>query len=184
MIENFFVWRCSKQLGFCRSYCAPLLNPTYPVEKEKKKKKPFVPWVSFFFLSLLCLLKTHEEVWWSLKSRSLFISSCQPSRKKPCVSKTLLPKSRSESATKQGQTLQIKDASIQTHTHRQHHRRARAIVPAPQKFKSACCYSIWFFFLSLLFWWRKRSRRWKAYLMFIAVLGWRAFRVLRQYYTS
>lgn len=103
----------------------------------------------FFSLSLLCLLKTHEEVWWSLKSRSLFISSCQPSRKKPCVSKTLLPKSRSESATKQGQTLQIKEASIQTHTHRQHHRTARAIVPAPQKFKSACCYSICFFFFSL-----------------------------------
>lgn len=37
-----------------------------------------------------------------------------------------------------------------------------------------------FSFLSL-FWWRKRSQRWKAYLMFIVVLSWTAFRVQRQY---
>lgn len=82
---------------------------------------------------------------------SFLIHKClSAQQEKPCVSKTLLAESCSESATKQGQTLQIKEASIQTHTHREHHRIARAIVPAPQKFKSTCCYSISVFFFSFL----------------------------------
>lgn len=141
MIENFFVWRCWKKLGFCRCYCAPLLNPIYSV----KKKNPFVPWVSFFLLVVFA-----KDTWGGVVAleESFLIHKClSAQQEKPCVSNTLLPKSCSESATKQGQTLQIKEASIQTHTHRQHHRIARAIVPAPQKFKSTCCYSIWFFSL-------------------------------------
>lgn len=81
---------------------------------------------------------------------SFLIHKClSAQQEKPCMSKTLLPESCSES-TKQGQALQIKEASIKTHTHRQHHRIARAIVPAPQKFKSMCCYSICFFFSFLM----------------------------------
>lgn len=103
----------------------------------------------FFFL----LVVFAKDTWGGVVEleESFLIHKClSAQQEKPCVSKTLLPKGCSESATKQGQTLQIKEASIQTHTHRQHHRIARAIVPAPQKFKSACCYSIWFFFSPFL----------------------------------
>lgn len=71
-----------KLLIFCGAYCikAPKIQ-----WKETYGENFFVPWVSFFF-SLLCLLKTHEEVWQSLRSRSLFKSACQPGRRKTlCV---------------------------------------------------------------------------------------------------
>lgn len=45
-------------------------------QRSKSYRKKFIlPWVSFFIFA--ALLNTHEKVWQSLRSRSLFKSACQ-----------------------------------------------------------------------------------------------------------
>lgn len=138
MIDNFF---CLEVIEAAWILQILLYSPSKSyIFTEKKKKTPFVPWVSFFLLVVFAIDARGGVV--GLEESFLIHKCLSAQQEKPCVSKTLLLQSCSEPATKQGQTLQIKEASILTHTHRQHHRIVRAIVPALQKFKSTCCYSI------------------------------------------
>lgn len=113
----------------------------------------FVPWVSFFLsFSLLCLLKTREEVWQSLRSRSLFKSACQRSRQKPCVSETLsITRDGLESHQTRTSTFKLTKLLLKhTRTHTQCSHVGWVIVFfALQKFKSARFYSVKESFFSL-----------------------------------
>lgn len=142
-----------------------------------EKNKPFCPMGVFFPLVVFA-----KDTWGGVVElgESLLIHKrLSAQQEKPCVSKTIVCYQNAAVSRPPNKDGPFK---LNKFLSRQPRRIAQAIIPAPQKFKSPCFYSIsvLFFFL-LFFWWRKKSRRWKAYLMFIAVLRWRAFRVPRQY---
>lgn len=71
--------------------------------------------------------------------------------------------------------------SAHIHTHIQTRKHGRVIIFALKKFRRAHFHCFFSSLFSFFFWWRYKSERWKAYLMFMVVLGWTAFTVQRQY---
>lgn len=124
MIQNSFVQGWLKELSkekkkrFCRAYCTSYWRTKNLIERSIRGKTSLS--LGCLSFSSLCLLKTHEEVWRSLRSRFLFKSACQPSRQKPpCVKNAVRHKNAIASlATVQGQALQInQDSFYLKHTH-------------------------------------------------------------------
>lgn len=87
------------------------------------------------------------------------------------------PKRHGEPATKQLQVFQINPTPYScSHTHR--HANMDELLFLPWRSLEVLTF---FFLFFLFFWWRYKSERWKAYLMFMVVPGWTAFTVQRQY---
>lgn len=152
--------------------------------KEKKQWKEthgenFVPWVSFFLLAGLAK-HTPGEV---AETSHSYLEVLVKAAGKACVKDSVHDKNRIACwpPSKDKHCKLTKTKAFYTHALC---RRVGWVIFffSLQKFESVGFYSVsQSFFLLLFFWWGKRSERWKAYLMFIVVLGWTAFTVQRQY---
>lgn len=175
MRENFFFW-WGGVIEAARILQIWLYSPTKSSVFSKEN-----PLFSYGCLSFLLVVFAKDICGGAVELAELFlIHKCLSAQQKtPACQNSVCDKNDAVSRPPNKDRPFKLNKFLSRHTHRQH-RRVAWLSFLPRRSLKACAFTVSLHVVSH-FWWRKRSWRWKAYLMFIAVLSWRALRVPRQY---